>query len=267
MTSNSGYEEYAFIADLYDHVTLYRDRPDVGFFVDAAEAAGSQVLEVGCGTGRVLIPTARAGLDIVGLDLSPHMLAVCRRRLLDESEAVQGRVQLVEADMRHFELGRRFTLATIPFRPFQHLLTVEDQLACLTTIHRHLAGDGVIILDVFNPSLDFLVNRPTGEELGEEPEFSTPDGRRITRRHKTVAQDRFNQVNHFELVYYVTHPDGREERLVHAFSLRYLFRFEGEHLLARAGFEVEHVHADYDRSPYGSKYPGELVFVARKKDV
>lgn len=263
MSGSSGYEEYAFIADLYDHVVPYRDRPDVGFFVEAARTAGSPVLEIGCGTGRVLIPTARAGLDIVGLDLSPHMLAVCRQRLLDESEAVQKRVRLVQADMRHFNLDQRFTLVTIPFRPFQHLLTVEDQFSCLAQVRRHLVDDGVLILDIFNPSLDFLVS-PVGEECGDEPEFLTPDGRRITCRHKTVARDRFNQVNHFELIYDVTHPDGREERLVHAFPMRYLFRFEAEHLLARAGFEVAHLYADYDQSAYGSKYPGELLFVATR---
>jgi SAM-dependent methyltransferase len=264
MNLSSGYEEYAFIADLYDYVAPYRDRPDVEFYVEAAQGAGSPVLEVGCGTGRVLIPTARAGLDIVGLDLSPHMLTVCRQRLEDESEAVKSRVRLVQADMRDFDIGQRFTLATIPFRPFQHLLTVEDQLSCLASIRRHLIDEGALILDVFNPSLDFLVNRPIGEEFGEEPEFSTPDGRRITRRHKTVAHDCFSQVNHFELVYQVVHPDGRQEHLVHAFPLRYLFRFEAEHLLARAGFRVEHLYADYDKSAYGSKYPGELLLVARK---
>lgn len=263
LSGSSGYEEYAFIADLYDHVVSYRDRPDVGFFVDAATRAGSPVLEIGCGTGRVLIPTARAGVDIVGLDFSPHMLAVCRQRLLDESEAIQERVRLVQADMRHFSLDDRFTLVTIPFRPFQHLLTVEDQLSCLAQVHQHLVDDGVLILDIFNPSLDFLVS-PVGEECDDEPEFLTPDGRRITCRHKIVARDRFNQVNHVELIYYVTHPDGREERLVHAFPMRYLFRFEAEHLLARAGFEVAHLYADYDQSTYGSKYPGELLFVATR---
>jgi SAM-dependent methyltransferase len=260
----SGYEEYSFIADLYDHVGLYRDRPDVAFFVEAATAAGSPVLEVGCGTGRVLIPTARAGVDIVGLDLSPHMLAVCRQRLQEEPEAGRGRVRLVEADMRDFDLGSRFTLATIPFRPFQHLLTVEDQLSCLGCIHRHLIDDGVLILDLFNPSLDWLVNKPIGEELDEEPEFVTPDGRRVVRRHKTVARNRFTQVSKFELIYDVTHPDGRTERLVQAFPLRHLFRYEAEHLLARAGFVVEHVYADYDKSAFGSKYPGELLMLARR---
>lgn len=264
MTQTGGYEEYAFIADLYDHVVPYRDRPDIAFFVEAASKAGSPVLEVGCGTGRVLIPTARAGVDIVGLDLSAHMLAVCHQRLLDEPEAIQSKVRLVQADMRRFDLGRMFTLVTIPFRPFQHLLTVNDQLSCLESIHQHLVDGGALILDVFNPSLDALVNRPMGEEIAEEPEFTMPDGRRVTRCHKIVAHDRFNQVNDFELLYYVKHPDGREERLVHAFRLRYLFRFEVEHLLARAGFAVEHLYAGYDRSEYGSTYPGELVCVARK---
>jgi SAM-dependent methyltransferase len=265
MTDAGGYQEYAFVADLYDHVTMYRDRPDVAFFVDAAVRSGGPVLELGCGTGRVLIPTARAGIDIVGLDLSAHMLAVCGGRLRLEPPTVQSRVRLVEGDMRCFDLGRTFALATIPFRPFQHLLTVEDQCACLTSIHRHLAPEGVLILDLFNPSLDALVNQAIGREFGEEPEFRTPDGRRVTRRHKTIGQDRLNQVNQYELVYYVMHPDGREERLVHSFALRYLFRFEAEHLLGRTGFAVDHVFAGYDKSEYGSTYPGELIFVARKK--
>ena len=264
MSIREGHEESALIADLYDYVEPYRSRPDIAFFVEAAREAGSPVLEVGCGTGRILIPTVRAGINIVGLDLSPHMLAVCRRQLQAEPAAVQSRVRLVQADMRAFDLGETFTLVTIPFRPFQHLTTVEDQLSCLSSICRHLSDGGHLILDIFNPSLDALVSRTEGEEFGEEPEFSMPDGRRVIRRHKIVAHDRFNQINQVELVYYITHPDGRQERVVHAFSMRYLFRFEAEHLLARSGFEVEQVYADYDKSVYGSKYPGELILVAKK---
>jgi SAM-dependent methyltransferase len=260
-----GYEEYALVADLYDYVVPYRSRPDVAFFVDAAGEAGSPVLEVGCGTGRVLIPTARAGIEIVGLDASAAMLAVCRSRLRDEPAPVQSLVQLVQADMRTFDLHRAFTLVTIPFRPFQHLVTVDDQLSCLESIRRHLVAGGALILDLFNPSLDALVDQPAGLEYGDEPEFVMPDGRRVTRRHRLIAHDRAAQTNQVELIYHVRHRDGREERLVHSFSMRYLFRFEAEHLLARAGFEVEHVYAGYDKSPYGSTYPGELIFVARRK--
>jgi SAM-dependent methyltransferase len=258
-------DEYADIADLYDHVVLYRDRADVAFFVEAAVGAGGPVLEVGCGTGRVLIPTARAGAAITGIDLSAGMLGTCRRRLEQEPEEVRERAQLVQADMRRFDLGRQFALATIPFRPFQHLLTVDDQLACLGGVRAHLRDGGVLIVDLFNPSLDVLVNLPIGEEGGHEPEFTMPDGRRVRRSFRLLAADRFQQVNDLELIYRVTHPGGQEERLLHTFQMRYVFRFEMEHLLARAGFEVEHLYSDFDKSPYGHAYPGELIFVTRKR--
>ncbi len=265
MSDNAGgYADYKFVADLYDYVAPYQSRPDVTFFVDEALAAGGPVLEVGCGTGRILIPTARAGVAITGLDLSPHMLAVCRERLAAEDPEVQARVTLVEEDMRFFELGRWFSLITLPFRPFQHLTQVADQLACLRTLGRHLQPDGRLILDLFNPSLEALTRDNIGQEVGDEPDFTLPDGRQVTRRSKIVSRDLFRQVTEVELIYYVTHADGREERLVHAFPMRHLFRFEAEHLLARAGFEVEALYADYERNPYGSAYPGELIFVAKK---
>ena len=256
-------DEYEGAAEFYDHVVPYATRGDVEFFVDEALAADGPVLEVGCGTGRVLIPTARAGVTMTGLDVSAAMLARCREKIAAEPEKGQQRIDLVEADMRSFELGKKFALATFPFRPFQHLLTTEDQVACLTTIHRHLVRDGRLILDLFNPSLDYLVNRPIGVEQEEGPPFTMPDGREVVRTFRIVAQDRFTQVNDIELIYNVT-GNGRSDRQVHAFRMRYLFRYEAEHLLARAGFAVHRLYAGYDRSPYGSTYPGELIFVARK---
>ena len=256
-------DEYSGAAEFYDYVAPYATRGDVEFFVEEARAAKGPVLEIGCGTGRVLIPTARAGVSITGLDLSAAMLEQCRAKLAMEPAEVRECVDLHQGDMTRFELGKKFALATLPFRPFQHLLTVDDQLACLTTIHRHLESDGRVILDLFNPSLEFLVNRPVGVELPEGPPFTLPDGRSVVRTFKIAAQDRFTQVNDVEMFYEVT-ANGRTERQTHAFRMRYLFRYEVEHLLARAGFTVEHLYAGYDRSAYGSTYPGELIFVARK---
>lgn len=257
-------DDYAEVARLYDHVVPYAMRGDVEFFVDEARRANGPVLEVGCGTGRVLVPTARAGIAIDGVDVSAAMLEVLRDKLATEDKAVQSRVQLHEGDMRTFEVGRRFALITLPFRPFQHLLTVDDQIACLTNLHRHLDTGGRVILDLFNPSLDYLVNRPIGELLPEGPAVTLPDGRQLERLFRIVASDRFTQVNDIELIYDVTESDGRKRRAVHAFRMRYLFRYEAEHLLSRCGFVVENAYAGYDRSPYGSVYPGELIFVARK---
>jgi hypothetical protein len=167
--------------------------------------------------------------------------------------------------MRNFDLGRTFRLVTIPFRPFQHLITVEEQLACFSTIRRHLAAHGRLVFDVFNPSIYNLAKPADGAETDEEPPFTLPDGRTIVRRHRMVNRDLIQQVNTGELIYYVTHPDGRQERLVHPFQMRCIFRFEAEHLLARAGFIVDQVYSDFDRSPYGARYPGELIFVARRQ--
>ena len=257
-------DEYGGAAEFYDYVVPYATRGDVEFYVDEALVANGPVLELGCGTGRVLIPIARAGVTIDGLDGSPKMLERCRSKLAAASAVVRSRVTLHEGDMRSFELQKKFALVTIPFRPFQHLITVEEQLDCLRCIHSHLVDDGRLILDLFNPSLDMLVNRPLGVEMVEGPPFEMPDGRSITRSFKVSNPDRFAQVNDIELIYDVKHRDGRTERQVHSFRMRYFFRYEAEHLLARAGFAVEQLYAGYDRSAYGSTYPGELIFIARK---
>lgn len=258
-------DTYAETAELYDHVQPYAHRKDVAFFAEMARESGGPVLEVGCGTGRVLIPTARAGIEIWGLDLSPRMLGSCKRKLAQEPEDVQGRVKLAEGDMRSFDLGRTFKLITMPFRPFQHLIAVEDQLACLACVHKHLAPDGRFILDLFNPSLTALTDEMRKEGFGHEPEVTLPDGSRMKRWARIAARNYFEQYQDCELIYDVTHPGGRTEQFIDAFKMRYLFRFEAEHLLVRSGFEVEVVYADYDKSLYGSKYPGELIFVAKRK--
>ena len=257
-------DDYAPSAQFYDYVPFYRDRADVGFYVEEARNANGVVLEVASGSGRVLIPTTRAGVSIVGLDASAEMLATCRSSLQHEPEEVQERVTLVHADMRDFDLGRQFPLVTLPFRAFQHLLIVEDQIACLTCVRRHVADDGRFIVDLFNPSLEMLVNTEVGVELDPEPPFALPDGRTVERRMRMIQRNRLTQVNDNEFIYYVTRKSGEVQRIVHPFSMRNTFKFEMEHLLHRVGFVVEQVYADFDRSRFGSKYPGELIFVSRK---
>ena len=257
-------DDYAPSAPFYDHVPFYRDRADVAFYVEEAENAKGPVLEVACGSGRVLIPTARAGSNIVGLDASTEMLTRCRSSLEQEPDEVQDRVTLLHADMRDFDLARTFPLVTIPFRAFQHLVTVEDQIACLTCVRRHMSANGRFIVDLFNPSLEMLVNTETGVEFDTDPPFVLPDGRTVQRRLRIIQRNRLTQVNDNEFIYYVTEQNGAVQRIVHAFSMRNSFKFEMEHLLYRIGFVVEQVYADFDRTPFGSKYPGELIFVSRK---
>lgn len=260
----ASYDRSPFIAEFSPYVARYATRPDIGFYVQAAREYDGPVLELGCGSGRILIPTARAGMDISGLDASERMLAVCRAAIEAEPPEVQRRIDLHHGDIRDFNLGRSFQLITMPFRPFQYLLTVEEQLACLGAIRRHLEPKGRLVFDLFNPSVHSLARPVNPAETDEEP-FTHPDGRTVVRRNRILERDLPNQTFAGELVYDVTHPGGRIESLVHHFRFRYLFRFEVEHLLARAGFTLDRVYSDFDRSPYGSQYPGELIFVARRQ--
>lgn len=263
MTQGSDYSSDDFAA-FYDHLDVYVNRADVDFFVSEAVAAGGPVLELGCGTGRVLLPCARAGATIWGLDASAAMLDRCRQELAAESEDVRSRVTLQRGDMRDFRCDTQFQLVTLPFRPFQHLITVEEQLACLASIRRALADGGRLILDVFNPSLTALVDEAALKERSSGAPFALPDGRVVERTEKVTGRDYVRQVVSVDLIFLVTNPDGRRERLVQPIQMRYLFRFEVEHLLARSGFEVVAAYCDYKRTPLDAAAAQELVFVARK---
>ncbi len=263
MTKGSDYSSETF-AEFYDHLDVYVNRSDVDFFVSEAVAARGPVLELGCGTGRVLLPCARAGVPIWGLDSSEAMLARCRHKLATEAEDVRSRVVLSPGDMRNFHFDTEFQLVTIPFRPFQHLAAVEEQLACLASIHRALAKGGRLILDLFNPSLTVLTDESRFDEHSSGEPFTLPDGRVVERTERVTSRDYLGQVVSIDLIFYVTHSDGRRERLVQSIEMRHLFRFEVEHLLARSGFEVVAAYCDYNRTPLDAGPAQELLYVARK---
>jgi len=251
------------MGELYDHVLPYAERTDMGFYVDEAVASGGSVLEVGCGTGRVLLPIARRGVSITGIDQSPAMLERCRLRLSGEQEDVQRRVTLHQADMRDFDLSETFALAIVPFRPLQHLLEIGDQLSTLRSIHRHLDPGGRLVFDLFNPDMSRLVAGAT-EEAGDTAEIALPDGSSFHRTWKITGIHKVEQISDSELIYYVTTPSGETERRVHAFQMRWYWRYEVEHLLERAGFALEKVYGNFDRSLLTDTSP-EMIFVAEPR--
>jgi SAM-dependent methyltransferase len=266
---HGGYDEHEFIAGLYDQEYtasgVFAGHPgrlkDVEFFVAYSTLAKGETLELGCGTGRVLLPTASAGCRITGLDLSEFMLRKCSENLAGRRADTRDLVQLVRGDMTDFDLARTFALVTIPFRPFQHLVTVAEQRACLACIRRHLRPDGRLVLDVFNPSLPRLFDPSYQAETEDMPDTVLPDGRRFRRANRVAAFQRDRQYNDIEIIYYVGFPDGRRERLVQSFPMRYFFRYEMEHLLELSGFRVTDLFGDFDRSGYAADSP-EMIFVA-----
>ncbi|HXO85775.1 MAG TPA: class I SAM-dependent methyltransferase [Gemmatimonadales bacterium] len=253
----SSYDAIPDFGLLYDHVPLYLERTDVGFYVEEAKQSGGAVLELGCGTGRILIPIARAGSTIVGLDSSTQMLARCRANLSPEPAAVQQRVTLHQRDMHDFDLGVAFPLIIAPFRVFQHLTTVEAQLRFLANVARHLAPRGRFVFDVFNPRFEILVSAD-GSEREDTPDTRLPDGRTFRRAYRIARVRWVDQVSESELIYYV---GGK--RYVQAFEMRWFLPAELQHLLARAGFRVRNVYGDFARGPLVDGAP-EQVVVAQK---
>lgn len=261
MTSG-GYDDIEEIGLLYDNVTLYNARRDADFYVEEALAHGGKVLEVGCGTGRILIPAARLGAEITGVDRSPRMLAQCRTRLGEEPPEVQKKVTLVHADMRDFDLGRQFSIIMIPFRPFQHLVTVSEQISALRAMHRHLEPGGRLVFDVFNPKIQYLVE-DNSREREDTAEVILPDGRAFRRTGRVAAVHVADQYSEIELIYYVRGADGKTQRLVQGFPMRWYWRYEVEHLLTRCGFRVKAVFGDFNRSPLTDVSP-EMIFMAER---
>ncbi len=258
-----------FIADYYDESPIVQGRTrDVAFYRDAVREFGDPVLELGCGTGRITLALAEAGHRVTGLDISERMLERCnQKRPLLTTEA-QARVRLVQGNMVRFELGEKFRVVIIPFRPMQHLLEIDEQVSCLESVRRHLQTEregfgqrgGRLILDVFQTDAERM-HDPAYQEEGLVSEYSMPDGRHVRIMERVTAFHRAEQRNDVEMIFYVTDARGKEERLVFAWTLRYFFRYEVEHLLARCGFKVSAVYGDFDRSPLKDDSP-EMIFVA-----
>jgi len=259
-----GYDSQEFAAEFYD--TAYdRIAPkDIDFYIDYSRKANGRTLELACGTGRILVPTAISGFEITGLDLSPFMLRKCQEKLGNQPTEVQKRVTLIQGNMTDFDTGETYQLITIPLRSFQHLLTIGEQKACLILCNKHLNPDGQLIIDVFHTRPDRLVPNPKyTKEIEDLPETELPDGRKLRRTNRTAGFHREQQYNDVEMIYYVTHPDGRKERLVQSFPMRYLYRYEMEHLLTLCGFRVADLFGDFDRSEFSTDSP-EMIFIAEK---
>ena len=263
MTKHGDYTDLPILAELYDLVPGYINRTDREFYLNLCKEVDGKILELGCGTGRILIPIAEAGKEITGLDLSEHMLSVCQKKLSLLDRDIQEKVNLIQGNMTNFSIDDQFNLVTIPFRAFQHLITVDDQLSCFKSIHHHLMANGLLIFDLFQVDLNIIKNRILNEEIEDFPEYELNDGRRLRRTHRVTAFNTEDQFNDVELIYYLTAKNGITERIIHAFPMRYFFRAEIEHLLDQCGFQIIHIYGDFDKSSL-TENSLEMFFIAQK---
>jgi SAM-dependent methyltransferase len=206
---------------------------------------------------------AEAGKRITGLELSERMLERAVRKRAALRVEARERVHLVQGDMAKFDLGEKFRLVIIPFRAFHHLLEVQQQMDCLECARKHLTQSGRLILDVFQTDAERM-HDPVHHRETLVAEYKTQDGREVRISERVKAFHRAEQQNDVEMIFSIVHPGGRKERLLFAWTLRYFFRYEVEHLLVRCGFRVTALYGNFDRTPIRDESP-EMVFVAESR--
>lgn len=231
---------------------------DVPFYRALAQRTGGPGLELMCGSGRVLVPLARDGLQMTGIDISPALLDAAQRQV--DRAGVSKRVKLVVGDVCQPLPGGPYALAFVAINSFMHLTSVEDQIAALKQIHAVLKPGGVLALDLFNPDPRELMRH--NSEIVLDKIFTLDDE---TPVQKFVVQsvDMAKQINNVTFIY-DEQVSGMIRRTVLPFMMRWLYRHELEHLLARCGFELEAVYGSYELDDYDQSSALMLAVAVRQ---
>jgi SAM-dependent methyltransferase len=245
--------DYDLIAPFYDIEHAHFDE-DIDLYLRYAEMQTGPLLELACGTGRLLIPLAEQGYSLVGVDNSAPMLDIARQRVGEEQ--LEARVTLVQQDMRSLDLGRQFSLAFIALGSFAHLTSRKARQQALAAIRRHVTTGGTFILDISNADIRYMESL-SGQVL-HLGTWELEDGAMLTHLASPALShtDHLLELTHF----YDQHRQGGPVNRTVATSYLTLFeRGEVELLLEQAGFAVKDIYGNYDLSPFTRESPRMIV--------
>jgi SAM-dependent methyltransferase len=258
----AGVEPYKITSQHYDAAyAAKQDLVDLPFYLDLARKSGGPVLEIACGTGRVLLQVAREGIPITGVDNSRPMLRVLKAHVQTEPRDVQRKITLHEGDMRSFRLRKKYPLVIIPFRPMQHMYTLKDQLQALTTAAFHLHKNGTLAFDVFYPKFKSM-----DEGIGQEVlDLEWPrDSDSVVRRYfRKDSLDKIKQVFSFTFIFrtYAAGKLVREES--EPFQLSYYTYPHLRALFLLAGLEPLAEYGSFAKEPLDNSAQ-QMIFLLKK---
>lgn len=240
-------DPYEHIVQLYD---LEHDafEDDASFFVNLIQSA--PVLEIGCGSGRIVERLARAGLETHGIDSSPAMLRAARERLGDLPGA---HVHLMSAQA--LDLPHTFPSVVWPLNVLWHLADESAQIESLQAARRHMPLGGLLVLDLSNP-LNML-DRQDGKEI--RLRFRADLGASQVQAFSCAEDFAGEQVLELSLWYDLIEDGGAVKRTATDIRLRYTYRYELELMLGLAGFGVRQIYGSYDLEAYTTDSPNLLV--------
>ncbi len=252
--------DYDAWAEWYDVFYATAGTEDVDFYVKVAKSSGGPVLEIGCGTGRVSLPIAEAGIDIVGVDFSPAMLAKANERG-SNSRNLGISYEFIRGDMRTLALGRKFPLVIIPARTLYLALTPEEQVQSLRKAAEHLAPGGILAFNLFVPDPN-LISDTSEEPFSMGESINPATGLRCLLSAVNSPDPVTQTIRSVQTVEELDESGSvvRTEHLV--VNLRFMYPSEVHLILEDAGLVADQVYGDFFGGPL-EEDSEEMVWVVR----
>lgn len=234
---------------LYDLVNVI---DDIDFYKSFIGDSVKNVLELGCGSGRVLIPLAKMGINITGIDISDSMLEGCRSKV--KKEGLTKTAKVIRGDICNFELHDKFDMIVAPFRVIQALETLEEFQNCLKCVSEHLKDDGFCILGIFRPR--FSKEQMAISWINDEPLFNKElidpaTGYMVRDFAERLRMDAEKQVLYPELIYKIYRDGKLIDEIRQKIVMKYYYADEFEKIISKAGFKVLDKYGGYHGEMYG----------------
>jgi SAM-dependent methyltransferase len=242
--------------DIRDEAARYYDLnpeplDDIPFYRTKIPSRDSSLLELGCGTGRVLVALTPDCGHIHGIDISEAMVSICRQTL-EKAGVSSAKARVDVGDITNLDLGRRFDLITAPYRVFQNLESDGEVDGFLETVRRHLFFEGTCILNVFNPNRDPTSMRRDWVSESEYAAWETyVDGDRVTCHARNAGIDSDRMILYPELIYRRYHGDDLLDETVLKIAMRCYYATEFEDVIVKHGFQIVGKWGGYSGERYG----------------
>jgi ubiquinone/menaquinone biosynthesis C-methylase UbiE len=253
------YINTAYLYDLDQRDNLIVDIP---FYIEYAQKFNGNILELGCGTGRVLIELAKAGHSITGLDLSEKMLEILRIKVEELPENIRNKIDIINGNMSNFSIDKKYSLIIAPFRAFQSLTKDIDIQNSLNCILRHLDKNGVFIINVFRPNKLLDESWCSGENVQWERD-DPKTGFHVVKKDVRERIDTKNQIIYPKFIFEIVDKNGKIEKIYEDLELKYYYYDQLKEILSGSGFSIVEEYGWYDKS--GIENGRELIMICRQK--
>ncbi|MFW5708618.1 MAG: class I SAM-dependent methyltransferase [Chloroflexota bacterium] len=247
---------YGTIARFYDAENAGKD-DDIALYLRLAEEYGGPIIDIGCGTGRVMLPLAEAGYAVHGIDNEPAMLEIAERHRR-ASPSLMKQLTLHQGDVLQTKIDAQFKVVLVPYNGLMHFHTQEEHLAVLRKLRAWTAEDGLLVLDLPNAGEVFATQESDSMMLDRT--FLEPGTGHLVMQQSHSYLDRTQQLLRVTWVYDEITGDGTLKRTIAPLVLYYFFFSEVRLLLDQTGYEVEAVYGDTDYGPFEDGCERMIIF-------